>query len=98
MPPVRKSPRIALTAEVLLRRSGRTNYRVHIYDMSLEGCKIEFVERPRIGEPLWVKFEALDAVAGSVCWVEGHVAGVEFEKPIYPAVFESLVSRMMKPR
>jgi hypothetical protein len=94
----RKAPRTSLTAEVLLRRSGHRNYRVNIYDVSLEGCKIEFIERPNVGERLWVKFEALDAVEGSVCWLEGHLAGVKFERPIHPAVFEILVSRMTRPR
>lgn len=96
MPSTRRGPRIPLTAEVLLRRSGQKNYRVQIYDVSPDGCKIEFVERPNIGERLWVKFDALDAVEGSVCWIEGHLAGVNFERPIHPAVFAVLVSRMSK--
>lgn len=98
MPTTRRSPRTLLSAEVLLRRSGRTNYRVHIYDLSRDGCKLEFVERPSIGEHLWVKFEGLDAVEGCVCWVDGHLGGIKFERPIHEAVFEVLVSRMIAPQ
>ena len=67
---------------------------VQVYDISPEGCKIEFVERPRLDETVWVKFEGLDAIASSVCWVEGHTAGVEFDRPMYPSVFDLLVSRL----
>lgn len=98
MPTPRKSLRIPLNAEVLLRRAGQNNYRVHIYDVSLDGCKIEFVERPKLDETLWVKFEMLEALEATVCWIDGHLVGVEFERPIHPAVFELLVARMGRPR
>lgn len=96
MPEARKSARIAVRAEVVLRRGGQMNYRVRIYDASPHGCKIEFVERPRLDERVWVKFDGLEAVEALVCWIDGHVVGVEFKRPMHPAVFELLVSRMGK--
>lgn len=83
-----------LKAEVQLRRSGQSNYLVNVHDISPEGCKLEFVERPRLDETVWVKFDGLDAVEASVCWVRGSDAGIEFTRPIYPAVFDILVSRL----
>jgi hypothetical protein len=99
IPPERQSlrsrePRAVLDAEVALRRSGQQGYRVTIHDASPHGCRIELVERPRIDERVWVKFEGLDAVEGLVCWVDGFVAGVEFVQPIHPAVFDRLVGTM----
>ena len=99
IPPERQSlrsrePRAVLDAEVALRRSGQQGYRVRIHDASPHGCRIELVERPRIDERVWVKFEGLDAVEGLICWVDGFVAGVEFVKPIHPAVFDRLVGTM----
>lgn len=90
----RRSRRFSLNAEVALRRTGAHNYRVRVYDASPHGCKVEFVERPRLDERLWVKFDALDAIEGVVCWTEGHVAGVEFARPLHPAVFDALVARL----
>jgi hypothetical protein len=92
----RKSARVSLQAEVQLRRSGQHHYLVNVFDISPEGCKVEFVERPRLDETVWVKFDGYDAIQSSVCWVEGHSAGIEFERPIYPAIFELMVARLQK--
>lgn len=93
-PRQRKSARVALQAEVQLRRSGQRHYLVNVFDISAEGCKLEFVERPRLDETVWVKFDGFDAIQSSVCWVEGHSAGIEFARPIYPSIFETIVARL----
>ena len=95
-PQTRRTPRVALDAEVALRRSGRNNYRVQVFDLSPEGCRIEFVDRPDIDEMLWVKFEGLEAVPATVCWLRGPLAGLEFGRPIHPAVFEVLLGRLRR--
>jgi hypothetical protein len=91
-PAERRSKRIALNASVSLRRSGQLNYRVRIFDASLHGCRVEFVERPKLDEQLWVKFDGLQPLEAEVCWVEGFTAGVRFVQPIHAAVFEHLIS------
>lgn len=93
-PSPRKSDRFGLNAEVILRRAGQNNYRVRIYDVSPHGCKIEFVERPKLDELVWVKFKDLEALEAFVCWVKGFAAGVEFQRPIHPAVFQMLLDRL----
>lgn len=93
-PRQRKSARVPLQADVQLRRSGQHHYVVNVFDISLEGCKLEFVERPRLDETVWVKFEGYDAIQSTVCWVEGHTVGVEFERPIYPSIFEMMIERL----
>lgn len=90
----RRTERVAVNAEVALRRSGQLNYRVRVFDASPLGCRLEFVERPQLDERVWVKFERLDAIEGVVCWVEGFYAGIEFAAPMHQAVFESLLSRL----
>ena len=90
----RKSARVPLKAEVQLRRSGQIHYLVNVHDVSPEGCKLEFVERPRLDETVWVKFEGLDAIEANVCWLKNSDAGLEFVRPIYPAVFDILVGRL----
>lgn len=88
----RRSERVALNASVSLRRSGQLNYRVRIFDASLHGCCVEFIERPNLDEQLWVKFDGLQPLQAEVCWVQGFLVGVNFEQPIHPAVFDCLVS------
>ena len=93
-PAKRRSDRVALSADVALRRSGQNNYRVSVYDMSPLGCQVEFVERPELEELLWIKFDGLEALEAQVCWVEGFKAGVSFTSPIHAAVFDQLVARL----
>jgi hypothetical protein len=90
----RRSERVGVNANVSLRRSGQLNYRVRIYDASLHGCRVEFVERPNLEEQLWVRFDGLQAIEAEVCWIDGFIAGINFRQPIHPAVFERLMATL----
>jgi hypothetical protein len=91
-----RQERLPVSAAVTLRRMGRAPYRARVFDFSPSGCKVEFVERPRVGEQLWVKVEGLDSIEAEVRWVDGFYGGVEFKRAIYPAVFELLLSRLQQ--
>jgi hypothetical protein len=95
-PAPRKSMRVGLAAEVSLRRTGQKNYRANVYDVSQHGCKVEFVERPALDEIVWVKFDGLEALEALVCWIDGFAVGLEFQRPLHPAVFETLLERLAR--
>lgn len=86
--------RLKVDCEILLRREGRNNYRVRLFDLSTTGCKVELVERPRLLERMWVKFDRLEPLHAVVSWIQPPVAGLRFERPIHPAVFELLVKNL----
>jgi ribosomal protein L19 len=86
--------RVTVAAEALLRRSGKAGYRVSASDLSTNGCKCEFVDRPDIHEHVWIKFEALESLEAEVCWVSGFNVGLTFCTPIHHAVFDLLVQRL----
>jgi hypothetical protein len=90
----RQGERVPLGAEVALRRAGKTNFRVRVFDVSPAGGRIEFVERPEIGELVWIKFDGLEAIEARICWVDGFKAGVEYSNAIHPAVFDLLLARL----
>ena len=90
----RKQERIEVAATLSLRRFGRANYQARLFDLTPTGCKVEFVERPLVDELLWVKFDGLDAIEAKVRWLDGFYGGVEFVRPIYPAVFEMLLAKL----
>ena len=90
----RKSRRVAFDAEVLMRRLGRAKYRLRVFDVSPEGCKVELVERPKIGEHLFIKFIGLEVLEAEVCWVEKSCAGLRFQNAIHPAVFDLMLQRI----
>ena len=93
-PQPRQSGRVPLEAEITVRRAGYPNFRVQIDDISLEGCRIEFVDRPNLDERVWIKFDGLASIEGSVVWVKERSAGIQFDHAIHPAVFEDLVGRL----
>jgi transposase len=90
----RQHHRTAVTAQLSLRQSGRQNYFSSVFDLTPSGCKVEFVERPREGDVIWAKFLGLDALEATVRWVDGFVGGIEFKRPIYPAVFDLLLAKL----
>ena len=90
----RIAERVTLTAEVRMRRLGKANYRVAVLDASPQGCRVELVEQPSTGEHVLVKFDGLEVLGSEVCWVEQRCAGLRFEKPIHPAVFELMIKRL----
>lgn len=89
----RHNERFPFAAEVSMRRLGKANYRVAVFDMSLSGCQVELVERPRVGEHVRIRLEGLEILEAEVCWVEGARGGLRFEKTIHPAVLDLLVAR-----
>lgn len=92
--PQRKSTRVVLDAQVVVRRAGFPNFRVRICNLSPDGCAVEFIDRPRIDERVWVKLERIESIGGRVCWVENGLAGVQFDQAIHPAVFDLLVGKL----
>ena len=90
----RGNPRRTIGAQVLLKRSGANSYSVRAYNISEDGCKVEFVERPWVGETVWVKFDSLEPIRSSVRWTEDFTVGLEFAHPIDTRVLEWLLTRL----
>ena len=90
----RKSARISTSALVKMRRRGHQSLTVRVFDLSPEGCKLEFFEKPKLDETVWVKFEGLEILEATVCWIEDRSAGVEFTRPMHVAVFDAIVARL----
>jgi hypothetical protein len=90
----REYERMPLRAKMSLRRSGRQPYSANVFDLSRVGCKVEFIERPKVGEELWAKFDGLESLEATVRWVDGFYGGIQFSRAIYPAVFEILLARL----
>lgn len=86
----RKAGRVSLEAEVTFKKVGGLSYLVQVLDASPHGCKIEFVEKPRLSDQMIITFDGLEPLSAIVCWVDGFSGGIEFDRPLHPAVFEHL--------
>lgn len=93
-PVERRTSRVPVPGEVGLRSPGKSQYRVRVLDLSTDGCKVELIERPSIGDPMLVKFDGLEVLEAEVCWVEGHLAGLMFNNRMHPAVLDLLLRRL----
>jgi hypothetical protein len=93
----RKAERIEVRGALSLRRSGRLSFRVCTFDVTRFGCMCEFVERPKIYERVWVKFDRLETIEAVVCWLEESRLGLMFKNPLHPAVFDMLLDRLERP-
>jgi len=90
----RKGKRRTSGMEARLRRIGRLSYWVELRDLSPDGCMVELVERPAMDEVMQVRLPGLETLQARVRWIDNYVAGLKFERPIHPAVFELLLQRM----
>jgi hypothetical protein len=93
-PASRRHDRINIEADATMRRSGKLGFRVRLFDVSPAGCKAEFIDRPDLGEQVRLKFDGMDSLEGTICWVAGSKAGVRFARPIHDAVFALLLERL----
>lgn len=41
-----------------------------------------------------IKFEGIETVQAEVCWIDGFIVGLRFERPFHPAVFDLLLARL----
>lgn len=90
----RRSRRVSVAGEMALRRSGGFSFQVQLGDVSATGCKVELIELVDIRERVIARFPGLEPLGARVAWVDEHSAGIEFERAIYPAVFDLLLSRL----
>lgn len=90
-PVFRREDRLAVTIPARCRtRSGFAD-RLVIRDISRLGCRVESLAITlRAGDPVVVTPSMLEGLCGTVRWVEGNSAGIEFATPLYGPVVEHL--------
>jgi len=81
-------------SELLVRRIGGFNFQAGLKDVSTDGCRIELIEECEAGEDLIARFPQLEPLGAWVRWTQGPTAGVQFMRPIHPAVFKFLLARL----
>ena len=90
----RRFGRVSTTSQVHARRIPGTNFEVALHNVSAAGCRIEMIEECEEGEDIIARFPQLEPLGARVRWTDGPVAGLQFARPIHPAVFGSLLERL----
>ena len=89
----RRAPRVRLDSEVSVRKAGSFSFQLAARDVSIGGCRVELVEMVDVAERVIVRLPALEPLGAEVAWVDGNNAGIRFQRPLHPAVFEQLIDR-----
>jgi hypothetical protein len=90
----RRSSRVVIASEVLVRRLGGFNFNVALKDISSGGCRVEMLEPTEIGDPVIARLPQLEPLGSRVCWADGTTTGMQFLTTIHPAVFDMLLTRI----
>ncbi len=90
----RRGNRVPMTCDVEFRRHGDARYKVEVIDLSPEGCCISPPVRIEQGESVWLRLPGMEAIHAKVAWVRDWKAGIEFDRPFYPSVFELVVKKL----
>jgi hypothetical protein len=94
LPTTRRSIRVAIDAEVGVRRAMQRYYPMRLKDLSSHGCSLETVNRLALDEIVWVKFPGLEALEAFVCWEKDFTCGIKFDNPLHPAVMDMLAKQL----
>ena len=89
----RTSRRVAVEAEFTVRKVGGFGFHLRALNASADGCRVELVEMVDAGERVVVRLPALEPLGADVAWSNGASAGLHFQRPLHPAVFDQLVDR-----
>src|SRR6478672_5112491 len=90
----RSCERAAVASTISVRPIGGFNYQARLDDVSRAGCRVELVEQAELGEPLIARFPQLEPMVGEVRWLDGPIAGLQFARPMHPAVLDAVVARL----
>lgn len=89
----RSGPRVELDAAVRLRGASQGAVDARIFNLSAGGCGLMLKGSPfGAGDLVTIKIEGVEHWQVMVQWCIGRDAGIAFDRPFYPAVFDAIVA------
>jgi hypothetical protein len=89
----RRHRRLPLDREILVRKAGGFSFELAALSVSSGGCGVELVEMVEVGERVVARLPGLEPLGAEVIWVDGYRAGLRFDRPLHPTVFDQLIDR-----
>ena len=89
----RKAERTHVEFGAGLRQRGASGVSVQILDLSTHGFRASTHLLLAEGTDVWLKLNGLEALHARVAWMDGHLAGFAFVRPLHPAVLQMIVRR-----
>ncbi len=88
----RRAARKSVAIRAQLRPPGSDRLAVEVKDLSETGFQIETVYRLTVGSTVWLAIPSLAPLEAVVAWHRDRHYGCRFHRPLYPAVFDHIVS------
>lgn len=87
----RRFERRTVSMPVQCRTLGGIRHEGEISNISIEGCCIRsYCLHFRVGARVMVRPKGMEILTGTVRWISGEVAGIEFDRPIYDPIIDHL--------
>ena len=87
----RRSVRADVALGAGLRQRGAHAVTVQVIDLSVTGFRAATHLELADGTDLWLKLPGLESLHARVVWMNGHLLGCEFVRPLHPAVLDMIV-------
>ena len=90
----RGAPRLATRIAAVAKTAHGQRHALHINDLSVGGCAIN-VAGPhplKLGTTYALKINGLETLGSTTAWTAGQSAGLEFERPLHPAVADHIAA------
>jgi hypothetical protein len=90
-PEGRKAGRAEVCVGAGLRQRGASGVTIQVLDLSTHGFRAATHLELAGGTDVWLKLPGLESLHGRVVWMQGHLLGCEFVRPLHPAVLDMIV-------
>jgi PilZ domain len=87
---VPRAERVSFDMMVRYRFEG-TRATVLLKDLSCNGARVEGIPHLRMGDLIAIMLPSLKPKDAEVVWTAGKGAGLQFERPLHPDIYEELV-------
>lgn len=90
----RRTERVALDAAIDFRRAKEHRFEVRMHDLTAHGCKVTLPEQVGRKQMVWISMPGLETLQSEVRWASDWVAGIQFDRPMHPAVFDHMAAKL----
>jgi hypothetical protein len=87
----RRATRTEVVLGAGLRQRGAHAVTIQVMDLSTHGFRAATHLSLMTGSDVWLKMPGLESMHARVAWMNGHVMGCEFVRPLHPAVLDMIV-------
>ena len=87
---VPRAERVSFDMLVRYRRDG-VRATMLMKNLNCDGARVEGLTGLRFGDTITVMLPSLAPKEARVVWIDGMAAGLEFDRPLHPDIFETLV-------